>query len=493
MTPETKTARGQSVRPIATLVACVVSAQIGTSAVNVALPELAAWSGGEFADAQWTVVAYLLAMTAASLVVGYVGDQVGRDKALLGGLVVFLVAGIACALAPSLWVLVVTRAVQGIGAAAMAALPLAIARDVVAADRSGSIMGLLGTASAIGTAAGPVLGGLLLEAWGWSAIFWAMLPLPLIAFAAVLRSRVRPSVATTEGAVAERGQADSPLRRAFDASGAVIVALAAVAYAAAFTGPAAGTGWSLGLMAAAGVFIAVLVPVERRASRPVLPLTLLRTGSVGGGAVLNLVVGAVMMSTLVVGPFYLSGALGLSPAAVGLAMAAGPVVSIAAGVLAGRLVDRGAPARLITAALAAMATAVLALALLPPVWGLVGYLTGTMILAPGYQLFLAANNTHVMDAVVPDRRGTASGILGLSRNLGLVTGSSVMGTLFAAAAAAADTDAAGTSTSALDAGLRLVFGVAAATLAIAAVASLTSGSTSAATNTSRSPGATAER
>ncbi|MFT4235775.1 MAG: MFS transporter [Microbacterium sp.] len=447
---------------VVVLVACVVSAQVGTSAVNVALPELVEWSGRGFGAAQWVVVAYLLGMTGASLVIGYAGDVIGRAKTLRIGLAVFVAAGIACAVAPDLWVLVLARGVQGIGAAAMSTLPIALVRDAVADRRSGSVMGLLGTASAIGTAAGPALGGLLQGAWGWPAIFCAMIPLPLIVLAI-------PRVFADATAAGEGVSAAAGVRR-FDFTGSVIVGVAAATYAIAFTGEVFGTWWSLGLMVVAGLLVTLLVPVERRATHPVMPGLLLRTRAVGLGAIVNLVVGAVMMSTLIVGPFYLAGAIGLSPTSVGLAMAAGPIVSIFSGMLAGHLVDRGSPVRLASAGLGVMAAGATALAVLPPYWGLPGYLIGTMLLAPGYQLFLASNNTLVMGAVTAERRGTASGLLGISRNLGLVTGTTILGSVFVAAIGSAD--AASASTDGLDTGLRLVFGIAAVALAGAALASV---------------------
>jgi MFS family permease len=408
-------------------------------------------------------------MTGASLVIGYAGDVIGRAKTLRIGLAVFVVAGIVCAIAPDLRALMLARGVQGVGAAAMSTLPIALVRDVVAAERSGSVMGLLGTASAIGTAAGPAIGGLLQGAWGWPAIFWAMIPLPLIVLAV---PRVLTDAMLVGGGLPHAGAAG--LRRrsgpSFDLAGSVIVAITAATYAIAFTGEVFATWWSLGLMVVAGLLVTLLVPIERRATRPVLPGLLLRTRVLSFGAVLNLIVGAVMMSTLIVGPFYLAGALGLPPTSVGMAMAAGPVVSIVSGVLAGRLVDRGSPARLTSVGLGVMAAGATALAVLPPVWGLPGYLIGTMLLAPGYQLFLASNNTLVIGAVAAERRGTASGLLGISRNLGLVTGTTVLGSVFVAAIGSADAVAA--SVDGLDAGLHLVFGIAAVATAGAAFASL---------------------
>ena len=453
---------------VATLVICVVSAQMGTSAVNVALPELAARNDGGFEYSQWTVLAYLLAMTATSLVVGYIGDVFGRVRTLQAGLLVFIAAGVVAAITPELKMLIAARAIQGIGAASMTALPLAIARDTVAPGRSGAVMGLLGTAAAVGTASGPAIGGILMGLWGWSAVFWATLPLPLVGCATIAKLNLREQTARPPGR--HRKMAGHSALKGFDLLGSMIVACAVAVYAMAFTGAGIDVRRALCLLAVVAILVALLQPIERRAENPILPLGLLGSRALGIGAILNMIVGAVMMSTLVVGPFYLSGALGLSADSVGLVMAAGPVTSVCVGVFAGKLVDYGTPQILMTAGLSVMTLAAATLAVLPPLCGLPGYVAGTALLAPGYQLFMAANNTGALSAVAIERRGTAAGVLGLSRSLGLVTGTSVMAALFAGAVGSADV-AAG-SPAALGTGLRVVFGVCAALLAAASMASL---------------------
>ena len=463
------------------LTLCVMSAQLGTSAVNVALPDLALWSGRGFEQAQWAVVAYLLTMTTTSLVIGYIADVVGRKRVLRVSLLVFVVASVACAVAPHVWALTIARVVQGGGAAAMTALPLALVRDAVAPDRSGAAMGLLGTAAAVGTAGGPAIGGILLGTWDWTAIFWAMIPLPALAFMLLSWSHARAGALASSKPAEGRGPTAVRRRshrqggpkdgKRFDVAGSAVLTGAVMAYGVAFSGSIFAAGWSLGLLVVVALLLALLVSIERRAARPLLPHALIRTRSVGLGVVLNLVVGAVMMSTLVIGPFYLSGALGLKGGAIGLAMAAGPVTSICAGVAAGRLVDRGYPGRLMTVGLMTMAVALLVLATLPRVLGLPGYLAGTVLLAPGYQLFMAANNTRVMTRVPPERRGTTSGILGLSRSLGLVTGSSAITMLFAAVAQLDRSGTVAVASASLDHGLSLVFGGASFVLGPAACGS----------------------
>lgn len=439
----------------------VLVASLGTSAANVALPTFARELDGTFAQAQWVALAYLLTMTATSLTVGHLGDLLGRRRVLATGIGIFTGAAILSAIAPTLGMLIAARAVQGIGAAVMMALPLARARDLVPPERLGRIMGLLGTTAAVGTASGPALGGLLITIAGWPAIFVAMVPLGLLA------------AALTALSGREEGIPAAP-RRGFDVAGVLLLTAAVALYTLGVTAPVDPASWpTLPLLGGAVVVAALFVLRERRAAHPVLPPALLRHREVSVGAVLNLIVGTVMMSTLVVGPFFLAGALHLSPAAIGATMAAGPVASICTGVLAGRAVDRFGTRLMTASGLGAMIVGTLALALLPAWWGLPGYITGTVLLAPGYQLFLAANNTGVLSATPAERRGAASGLLGLSRNLGLVTGASVLAALFAAASGSPETVAA--SPEALTSALRITFLATAALLVAATLLALATG------------------
>ncbi|TQL82634.1 MFS transporter [Microbacterium saperdae] len=443
---------------VGALALSVLVASLGTSAANVALPTIAADLEGTFAQTQWVALAYLLAMTATSLTVGHLGDLLGRRRVLLAGIAVFSVAAILCAIAPTLGMLIAARALQGVGAAVMMALPLARARDTVPPERLGAIMGLLGTTAAVGTASGPALGGLLITVAGWPAIFAVMAPLGLLA--AVLLGRPHGEIRHTAG---PRGR--------FDVAGVLLLTAAVALYTLGATDPGTDDSWPTALLLTAAVATAVLFGVwESRAAHPILPLALLTVRAISLGAVLNLIVGTVMMSTLVVGPFFLAGALHLAPAAIGATMAAGPVASILSGVVAGRAVDRFGARGMTTVGLTAMIAGSLALALLPAAGGLPGYITGTVLLAPGYQLFLAANNTSVLGATPAERRGVTSGLLGLSRNLGLVTGASVLAALFASSAGA--TAIADASAETLTAALRTTFLATTAMLVVAVLLSL---------------------
>jgi MFS family permease len=150
----------------------------------------------------------------------------------------------------------------------------------------------------------------------------------------------------------------------------------------------------------------------------------------------------------------------LEAAAVGLAMSIGPLVAALTSAPAGRVADRFGASRMALAGLAGMAAGTLLLSLLPATLGLAGYIAPIVITTVSYALFQTANNSAVMADIGADQRGVVSGLLNLSRNLGLVTGASVMGAVFAFASGT--TDIASASPAAVDAGMRITFAVAAA-------------------------------
>lgn len=376
--------RGRAVQRVLAL--AMLLAALGTSIANVALPALARDLAAPYAQVQGVVTAYLAALTLSVVLAGRLGDRLGLKRVLAAGLALFAAGALACALAPGFWALVAARAVQGMGAAVMMVLAMALMRQSAGPGAMGRAMGLLGTVSALGTALGPVLGGALLPLAGWRGLFWLQLPLGLLAL------------------------------------GLALVVLP--------QGRAAGAARIPGLRAAL--------------DRDLIP-----------GLAINLLVAAVMMATLTVGPFYLTGALGLTAPQAGLVMAVGPVVSILSGLPAGRLVDRLGSGRVLRLGLGLLAAGAAGLALLPGIAGVAGYGLALAVLTPGYQLFQAANNTQALAEQPEGLRGTVSGLLALSRNLGLIAGASGLGAVFVLGAGSGDLAQAGPE--ALTQGLRLTF------------------------------------
>lgn len=439
---------------LAGLALATLLSSLGTSIANVGLPALASAFEVPFREVQWVVLAYLLSITTLIVGVGRLGDMVGRRRLLLVGIALFTTASAVAGAASGLWMLVAARAVQGLGAAVMMALATAFVGDTVPKARIGRAMGLMGTMSALGTALGPSLGGVLIAAFGWPAIFLATVPPGVVAFLLVRRHLP-----------ADREETGSGQGR-FDIAGTLILALTLAAYALAMTGGRGGLDSVLLLAAAggAGLFLAVERAVEARTASPLLRTAMLRDRGLSGRLSMSMLVATVLMATLVVGPFHLARALGLGAAAVGIVMSAGPLVAALTGVPAGRLVDRFGAERMTILGLTAVAAGCILLALLPATLGVAGYGVPIAVVTAGYALFQTANNTAVMADVEKDRRGVVSGLLNLSRNLGLVTGASAMGAVFTLATGA---EVAAAAPDAVAAGTRTTFAVAGGLIAVA--------------------------
>ncbi len=427
---------------------------LDTSIANAGLPALAHAFTASFPAVQWVVLSYLLAITALIVGVGRLGDIVGRRRLLLGGIALFTAASLLCGIAPALWFLIASRAAQGLGAAIMMALSIAAVGGTVPKERTGSAMGLLGTMSAIGTTLGPSLGGLLIAGPGWRAIFLVNVPLGILNYF-----------------LAYRHLAPDPLREerdrtGFDRKGMLAMAMALAAYALSMTvGQGRFGALNLGLLLGAAFGTAVFLRIEAKAASPLIRLSLFHGPVLGAGLGMSALVSAMMMSTLVVGPFYLFHALGLSPIHAGLALSVGPLVAALAGLPAGRIVDRFGPYRMALAGLAATGSGCLALSILPLASGLPGYLAPIACITAGYALFQTANNTSILADIPSSQRGVISGMLSLSRNLGLLTGASGMGAVFALACGTVNIASA--QSGAIASGMRTTFAVGAGFIAVA--------------------------
>ena len=389
---------------LASLSLCMLLSSLGTSIANVGLPTFAQALNASFQEVQWVVLAYLLAITTLIVSVGRLGDIIGRRRLLLTGIFLFTTASVLCGVAPALWVLIAARAMQGLGAAIMMALTMAFIGETVPKAKTGSAMGLLGTMSAIGTALGPALGGVLIAGLNWRAIFLVNVPLGVLAF--LLAHRYLPI-----------DRPDPKADRAgFDHLGMLLLALTLATYALATTigrgtfGPL-NTALLLATVIGAGLFVLA----EMRTASPLVRLTMFRDPVLSASLAMSALVSTVMMATLVVGPFYLSRALGLDAVHVGLVLSVGPLVAALIGVPAGRLADRFGAQRTTSVGLIGIAAGSFILSMMPTTLGISGYIFSIVIMTAAYALFQTANNTAVMTNVSPDQRGVTSGVLNLSR------------------------------------------------------------------------------
>jgi MFS family permease len=310
--------------------------------------------------------------------------------------------------------------------------------------------------SAIGTTLGPSLGGVLIAGLGWRMIFLVNVPLGILNF--LLAHRSLP--------VDRRGLKTD--QASFDSVGTLLLALTLAAYALAMTiGRGHFGSLNMALLGAAAFGVGFFVLIEARAASPLIRLAMFRNPVLSASLAMSTIVSTVMMATLVVGPFYLSRGLGLGTALVGLVLSVGPLVAALTGVPAGRIVDRFGAERMIIAGLSGIAAGSFILSMMPARFGIAGYIAPIVVITAGYALFQTANNTVIMTDIRPNQRGVISGMLSLSRNLGLITGASVMGAVFALASATNDITTA--HPEAVATGLRITFADAAILIVVALV------------------------
>src|SRR3954469_23678628 len=275
--------------------------------VNTALPSIEKDLGASFTDLQWVIDAYALSLAALVLSAGSLADRLGRRRVFAGGLAIFSLASGLAALSPDPTFLNVSRALQGIGGAAMFAVSLAlIAQEFPAGRERGTAMGTYGATIGVAVAIGPLVGGALTDALGWQSIFYINVPIGALALV-VTRLRVRESRDPHATGIDWLG--------VISFSGALLLAVLALV-----RGNAEGWGSSLivSLFAASGVLLIAFMAIERRVGAPTLPLELFRLPSFSGVQLAAFPVSSSAYALFLYISLYLQNYLGYSPLQAGL-------------------------------------------------------------------------------------------------------------------------------------------------------------------------------
>jgi len=395
---------------------------LDVTVVNVALPSIGADSGAT----QWIVDAYAVAIAGLLLTGGTLGDRVGHRRVVMAGLVVFGAASAACGLAPSTGVLIVARAVQGVGAALLLPGSVAVITDAFP-DRAARAraLGIWAGVSSLALPAGPVLGGVLVSTGGWRWVFLINLPVVVAALVAVPRL-VPPGPRNPE--------------RHGDAPGAGLAALAlgALVFAVIDAGHHGPRPVAVGSLAVAVACAVGFVWREQRASAPMVPLPLLRRPAFAGPNIAAGAMNLVLNGFLFVTTMFLQQVRHLSPLAAGIALVPMAVPLAVLGPVAGRMTARwGARPPLVLGALIA-ASGAASFAWLEPTSDYVVLLPALLGLGIGAGLFTAPAVTAAVAAAPADRSGLAAGITNTARQTGTALGVAVFGTVAAATAPPAE-------------------------------------------------------
>jgi EmrB/QacA subfamily drug resistance transporter len=431
---------------------------VDVTIVNVALPRMADDLDASFTSLQWVIDVYALALAALLMAAGSLADLFGHRRLYVAGLTVFALASLGCALAPNAAVLITFRAVQGVGGAAMFATSAALVASTYHGRDRGVAFGVWGAVNGAAAAAGPIMGGLLTEGFGWQAIFLVNLPIAVAAVALTLR--VLPAGARRAGRL--------------DLPGAFVFTVAAVAltYALIRGGEHGWTdGQTLGAFVAAAVAAVAFVPVELRSAHPMLDLSLLRMPAFSGLLAGALLYQLAAFSGLVFTSLWLQNVLGLSPVRGGLALMplAGTAFVVAGA--AGRHMHRFAPRVPIAGGMVLIgAGALLMWASVHASSGQSALFAGLAVSGVGVGLSTPVLVSAAVDSVPPARAGMAGAAVNTFRQLGMTLGIALLGAVFSAKVRAAAPDIHAGYASGID---RVALWSALAALAGAAVVALT--------------------
>lgn len=398
----------------------VFLATIDGSIVNIALPTLEKALEVDFSMVEWVVLAYLLTISTLMLGVGRLADIIGKKKIYAAGFVIFTVGSVLCGLSTQIAWLIAFRVLQAIGGAMMMALGTAIVTEAFPPSERGKALGIMGTVVSIGIIAGPTIGGLILEALSWQWLFFVNLPVGVIGVLMVLK--FVPAIRPVGGE-----------RFDFAGAGTLFVSLFALLLGLSLSqGMGFGNFQVLGLLAVAGVFVAVFIFLELRNAQPMIDLRLFKNSLFS----INLITGFITFigtaGTMLIMPFYLQNILGLQPRDTGLLLGVVPLAVGLVAPLSGQLSDRIGPRPLTALGLLLLIIGYLAVSTLDAATTGWGYALRFLPVGLGLGLFQSPNNSAVMGTAPKNRMGIVSGLLAITRTLGQTAGIAILGAVWAA-------------------------------------------------------------
>ncbi len=387
--------------------------------VNTALPSIQKDLSASFTNLQWVIDAYTLTLAAAVLTAGSIADRIGRRAIFAGGLVIFSLASLTAGLASDATVLNISRAVQGIGGAAMFAVSLALVAQEFAAGRErATAMGVYGAVIGAAVAVGPLIGGVVTDALGWRWVFFLNVP---IGIAALVVTFAR-------------------LRESRDPNATRVDWLGLVTFSSALfllvLGLLRGNddGWGsatiVSLFAGSAAMLGAFVAVERRVAEPMLPLSLFRSRAFTGVQLAAFAVSASLFALFLYLTLYLQNYLGYSPLQAGLRYLPITLVPFLVAPLAVSLMRRLQARVLMAISLVAVGAGLLLMSGLTAGSGWTALLPGFIVAGVGVGLLNPVIADVALSVVPKERSGMAAGINDTFRQVGVAVGVAVWGAVF---------------------------------------------------------------
>lgn len=394
---------------------------LDSSIVNLALPYIMSDLATDIPTVQWVVAGYLLTVSSLLLFFGRLSDTLGRQPVYVAGFAVFTTGSLFCGLAGSASTLVAARIFQGLGASMLMACSPALIIDAFAPQERGRALGIMGAVVAAGLTLGPLAGGLILSLFSWRFIFYINLPIGL--------------AATAAGLVLLKGLPRGS-REPLDKTGSVLLALtlcSLMIYLTRMPDWGAGSAGSIACLVLAVASLVGFVFNEKKAPHPLFDLDLLKIRLFTLPLLASVILFTGLFVMVFMMPFYLTFPCGFGAARTGGIMIVPFLCLLVVSPVAGSLADRLGSRALCTTGMGMLCLSLAGLLFLQPDTP-VHIIVWPMALAGlGTALYISPNNTAIMGAVPAQRRGIASGAVATARNLGMVCGVALAGTLFSAA------------------------------------------------------------
>ena len=383
---------------------------LDSSIVNVALPTMAKELNTSMAGIEWVVTSYLIVICATILLFGKLGDILGKTKIFKFGIGVFTIGSLLCGFSNTLFMLILSRIVQAIGAGAAMATNQGIITETFPPNERGRALGMTGTAVALGTMVGPTLGGLIVSIAPWKYIFLINIPIGILVYIGVIK--ILPF---------KKKASDFKI----DVKGSILFMISITLL---FT--SINFGQSLGYtnmfivisFIISLILFAIFIRVEKNSDNPMLDIKIFKNRlfslSIFCGFTSFISIGAVN----IILPFYYQDVLSLSPSSAGLMMTVSPIILAVVAPLSGYLSDKMGSEKISALGLSILSIGIISLVLFNVNTPLivVGILVGLLSLGSG--IFQSPNNSLIMSTVEKNELGIAGSINGLVRNLGTTTG-----------------------------------------------------------------------
>ena len=383
---------------------------LDSSIVNVALPTMARELNTTMAGIEWVVTSYLIVICATILLFGKLGDILGKTRIFKFGIGIFTIGSLLCGLSNTLFMLILSRIVQAIGAGAAMATNQGIITETFPANERGRALGMSGTAVALGTMVGPTLGGLIVSIAPWEYIFLINIPIGILVYIGVIK--ILPIKKKINDFI-------------IDVKGSILFMISITLL---FT--SINFGQSLGYnnlfiimsFIISLILFAIFIRVEKTSNNPMLDISIFKNRlfslSIFCGFTSFISIGAVN----IILPFYYQDVLSLSPSSAGLMMTVSPIILAIVAPLSGYLSDKIGSEKISALGLSILSIGIISLILFNVNTSLiiVGILVGLLSLGSG--IFQSPNNSLIMSTVKKNELGIAGSINGLVRNLGTTTG-----------------------------------------------------------------------